>query len=136
MADSDLLLKPNPDLLPTSVAKVQKNVKWFHGANWVPIFCANCGKSGGYVPEDTKNHAFYLCGDAVGEGCYAKFGAVAGTYAVPDEVFFERVKQESIEKYGHELTATEQLQALADPESTLSKLARERYNLPEYNKVS
>ena len=57
--------------------------------NWVPIFCANCGKSGGFVPEDHSQFAFWLC-----DNCVDKFGPIAATMQVPDEVFWEKVKQD------------------------------------------
>jgi hypothetical protein len=56
------------------------------GGNWVPIFCANCGAPGGVVPEENMTFAFYLC-----NACYEQYGAIAGTMAVPDEVFFAQI---------------------------------------------
>jgi len=88
--------------------------------NWVPIFCANCGASGGFVPEENCTFAFYLCNN-----CAEKWSPLAGTMAVPDEVFWEKVRQAQIEKYGRELSQQEIAAALDDEESVLSKLAKE-----------
>jgi hypothetical protein len=86
----------------------------------VPIFCANCGKPGGYVPSENCTFAFYLCNP-----CAEKWSPLAGTLAVPDEVFWQKVKDAQIEKYGRELTAAEIQAALADQESVLAKLAKD-----------
>lgn len=51
--------------------------------NWVPIFCASCGKPSGAVPEENMTFAFYLCNP-----CHETYGAIAATMAVPDEVFW------------------------------------------------
>lgn len=62
---------------------------------WVPIYCANCGADGGMVPEDTTTFAFYLCND-----CVMVHGVIEGTVMTPDEVFWQRVHNEQMEKYG------------------------------------
>jgi hypothetical protein len=56
---------------------------------WVPIFCANCGKPGGAVPEENVTFAFYLC-----NYCVETYGAIANTLMVPDEIWWEQVRQE------------------------------------------
>jgi hypothetical protein len=89
--------------------------------NWVPIFCANCGAPGGWVPEDTTTFAFYLCNP-----CAEKWSPLAGTMAVPDEVFWQKVRDAEMEQYGRVLSTPEVIEALNDPESVLSKLAKER----------
>ena len=88
--------------------------------NWVPIFCANCGAAGGYVPEENCTFAFYLC-----NACAEKWSPLAGTMAVPDEVFWQKVKEAQIEKYGRELTAPEVEAALKDGDSILARLAKD-----------
>ena len=64
--------------------------------------------------------AMYLC-----NGCAEKWGPIAGTMMVPDEVFFERVKQAQLEEHGHLLDEEELVKVLSDPTSALSKLVRE-----------
>jgi hypothetical protein len=114
------------DLLPDSRLKDNKGALRLPFANrmpmnWVPIFCANCGAPGGWVPEDTTTFAFYLCNP-----CAEKWSPLAGTMAVPDEVFWQKVRDAEMEQYGRVLSTPEVIEALNDPESVLSKLAKER----------
>jgi len=88
--------------------------------NWVPIFCANCGAPGGWVPEETTTFAFYLC-----NSCAEKWSPLAGTMCMPDEVFWQKVKDAQIERYGRELTAPEIREALKDGDSILARLAKD-----------
>lgn len=78
------------------------------GLLWVPIFCANCGCDGGLVPEENMNFAFYLC-----PPCFEKHGTIAGTYAVPEEIFWDTVNAEQMEKYGR-LLPPHELQEVVD----------------------
>lgn len=110
-----------PDLLPTSVPKVTRQVTFRLGVPWIPIYCANCGADGGQIPEDTRDFAFYLC-----QPCADRYGEIAGTMMVPDEVFWAKVKDAQLEKYGRELLAHEVVAELADPDSMMTKLASER----------
>jgi hypothetical protein len=112
---------PARDVLPNSVPRETKGRKTIGGWIWIPIFCANCGRDGGMIPEDQKDFAFYLC-----EPCAVTWGQVAGTMLVPDEVFWERVKQAQLEHDGRELAASEVGEALKDDEHYLSKLAKDR----------
>jgi hypothetical protein len=117
--DDDLVLK-DADILPDSRAKTVKNRISIKGTTYIPIFCANCGADGGGVPEENMTFVMYLC-----NSCCEKWGHIAGTYAEPDAVFFAKVKQAQIEKYGRVLEPEEMVKALDDVNSTLSKLARE-----------
>lgn len=81
------------NLLPDSRPKVQRNIIKLNGANWCPIFCANCGKDGGLVPEENMTFAFYLC-----ESCAEKWSPLVDTYMVPDEVFWQKVREEKNER--------------------------------------
>jgi hypothetical protein len=45
---------------------------------------------------------------------------------ISDEVFWQRVKQAQLEKYGREMTGEEVAEALKDEHHMLSKLARDR----------
>lgn len=111
------------DILPASTAKTvltPKGSKLIAGQWWQPLYCANCGKHCGRVPEDS-GHAFYLC-----DPCFRVHGTVAGTMVVPDEVFWATVREAQLEKYGRELTTAEMAAQLTDPDSFLSKLARDR----------
>ena len=90
------------------------------GTNYTPIFCANCGKPGGGVSDEHITFAFWLC-----DYCFEAWGPIAGTYAVPDEVFWEKIKFAQMEKYGRILTAEEIAVEASKPESIISKLIRE-----------
>ena len=108
------------DILPDSRTQTVKGRVSVKGTMFVPIYCANCGADGGGVPEEHMTFAFYLC-----NSCYEKWGHVAGTYAEPDAVFFEKVRQAQLEECGRELNADELKTVLADPSHPISKLARE-----------
>lgn len=82
------------DVLPDSRANVARGVISTAGGAWVPVFCANCGGDGGMVPEDST-FAFYLC-----DPCASKWGPIAGTLMVPDEVFWQRVAEAELEDDG------------------------------------
>ncbi len=110
-----------PNVLPNSLLKTPKNAQLHRGMNWQQIFCANCGEGGGSVPADHCDFAFYLC-----EPCAARLGPIVGTYAEPDVLFWQRVNEAQMEKFGRILTADEQVEALKDGNHLLAKLARER----------
>lgn len=109
------------DVLPDSRARTTRGIVFRNGEPWIPIFCANCGADGGHVPEASKTFAFYIC-----VPCGEKWAPLAGTMLVPDEVFWAKVKEEQIERYGRELTGDEVAEALKDPQHVLSKLAKDR----------
>lgn len=121
------------DILPGSAARVSKNLKFSNGMFWVPIFCANCGADGGMVPEETKDVAFYLC-DSNQNDCAARYGPIAGTMPIPDEVFWAAVRAECLAQKGRDFTAEEVILAINDETNPLAKLARERYSRAEYNR--
>lgn len=108
------------EFLPESRARETRGVvrSAEHG-NLIPIFCANCGKEWGLVPEHYVTFAFALC-----DPCSETHGDVAHTYKEPDAVFWERVRNAEHEK---KVALTPALLAieLADFGSTFSKLARE-----------
>lgn len=90
------------------------------GVCYVPIFCANCHVSGPHVPEENCTFAFWLC-----HNC-EHLGTVAGTMAVPDDVFFQKVADEQLETFGRYLSPTEMTEALKDDRSTLTRLTKDR----------
>ena len=108
-------------ILPNSIPKNTKGRMFRNGQPWIPIYCANCGADGGFVPEEAATFAFYLC-DVDAE----KWSPLAGLMAIPDEVFWEKVKQTQIETFGRELTGDEIVEALKDEHHVLTKLARDR----------
>ena len=93
---------------------------------WVPIYCANCGADGGWIPEAAKDEdCFYLC---IANGCFDKWTPIQGTFVVSDEVYWQHCKNVMLEEYGRELTGNEVIEALKDPTHILSKLAKDRPN--------
>ena len=112
------------DVLPNSVPKETKNIVFRAGVPWIPIFCANCGCDGGWVPEAAKDFAFYLC-----VPCAETWAPLAGTMLVPDEVFWQKLHGAQFEKHGRLLTDLELVEQLKDGDSMISKLARERHDV-------
>lgn len=109
-------------LLPDCRARVVRDRVQRAGRWHVPVFCANCHRDDGQmVPEDSCDFAFYLC-----EPCAEKHGALADVEMIPDEVWFARVRDAQLEKHGRELTPAELVVQLDNPDSSLSKLARDR----------
>jgi len=108
------------EILPDSRARDASRILMGHGGVWVPVFCANCGADGGMVPEDNMTFAFYLC-----RPCAETHGAIAGMMMMPDEVFFERLKQEQLEAHGRFLTEQELIAIVEADASPLAKLIKE-----------
>jgi hypothetical protein len=108
------------NVLPDSRARITRGVVGVRGTNYIPIYCANCGTPGGGVSAENCTFAFWLC-----DPCFEKWGHIAGTYAVPDEVFWEKVKNAQLETYGHILDLNEIAKEAANPESIIAKLIRE-----------
>jgi hypothetical protein len=90
--------------------------------NWVPVFCGNCGKPHGYVPEENCNFAFWLC-----TSCSEKWGDMAGAVAImPDHIFWAKVREEQLERHGRILSPQELQVAAESPCTALGKLLREK----------
>jgi len=109
------------ELLPDSrlaPATAPKGAVHSAALGWmVPVFCANCGKSGGLVPQENMTFAFYLC-----QLCADAHGEIAGTMAVPDEVFWEEVKQEQLDAHGRLLSGEELVRVVEANSSPLATL--------------
>ena len=116
-----------PDVLPDSRTKVQNKSVFFRGIYWTPIFCANCGADGGLVPSENCNFAFYLC-----TPCSEKWQALLGTHCEPDTIFWQKVKDEQMERYGRELSPPEMEEVLKDENNPLTKLCKDRF---DFNKL-
>lgn len=86
------------------------------GVYWVPVFCAACHKPGGYVPEGVT-FAFYLHDE-----CAEKYGQLAGHMMMPDEAFYEKVRQEQLESHGRYLNHNELLQVSVENNTPLATL--------------
>ena len=111
------------DVLPSSLITTpftRANARLVNGTYEIPVYCANCGKLGLWVPETALEQVggefvFYLC-----PKCDA-WAPIAGLMKVPDEVFAENCR-EDLEGKSPEQVAIE----LEDVNSTLSLLKRER----------
>jgi hypothetical protein len=107
------------DLLPDSRAKNTKGRIFASSGVWVPVFCANCGVDGGSCPEENMTFICWICAK-----CAETYGKIAGTMWMPDQVFFEKVKQEQMASYGRYLEEQELaaiVEADASPLATLIK---------------
>ena len=104
---------------PTGVIRIEFG-EWGR-INMQPIFCANCGKLGAYIPEENMTFAFWLCNGP----CSDQWATLAGTYTSSDEVFFEKVAQEMLETYGHYLTEKEVIAAEAEKSGAFRALLNE-----------
>lgn len=113
------------DILPDSRLQDQKGGKRIEFGPWgrinmEPVFCANCGKLGAYVPEENCTFACWLC-----DPCAETMGPITGALMMPDEVFWERVKAEQMEKYGRLLTKEEMEIVCDQPSGAMAKLLKE-----------
>lgn len=114
------------EVLPRSVARETRGVVFDRaGMAWIPLFCANCGKSGGMVPEPSKEFCFYLCDSPCGE----KWAPLLGLMVVPQEKFWEIARQEQLERLGRLMTDQELLAAAADPNHWIHPLLRHESEL-------
>lgn len=73
------------------------------------------------VPQENTTFAFWQCDE-----CHKKYPQLEGTVAIPDEIFWQLVREEQRERYGRELSAEETIASLSDPNSLESLLARSR----------
>lgn len=87
---------------------------------WMPVYCANCGADGGQVPEENMTFIFYLCNN-----CATTHGYIAGTMMMPDEVFFQKLAEEQLERYGRYLEEHEWNLISEDTSHPLMKLIQE-----------
>ena len=126
------LLVEKPDTLPdsrtiaTRAGMTPKNSVWMNGGFWQHVYCASCGVQGGLVPEENMTYAFWLCNDVPGQhGCFRKYGYLTALMVMPDEIFWEEVKAEQIEKYGRLLSNEEVTEVVARDSSPLATLIKE-----------
>ena len=109
-------------VLPDSRSRDSKGVIRGPMRKWLPIFSASCGADGGMVPEENMTFVFWLC-----RSCAETYGKIANMMMMPDEAFWERVKQEQLETHKRLLTEQELLtvvEADASPLATLLKQGR------------
>lgn len=107
------------EILPDSRARTVKGSIKGPWGYWLPIFCANCGAEGGYVPEENMTFAFYLC-----RNC-EHLGSTANMMAEPDVAFWNRVNKEQMDKYNRLLSQKELQKVVEDSSTPLSTLLAE-----------
>jgi transposase-like protein len=103
-----------------STVHTPRQAVWRGNMYWVPIYCPSCGAEGGEVPQESMTFAFWLC-----DPCFKKYGELTNLQYVPDEVFFEKVKAESLERYGRVLSLEELDQIVAADASPLATLIKQ-----------
>jgi hypothetical protein len=112
------------ELLPDSRARTivtPRGMVQGPGGMWVPVYCANCGADGGLCPEVNMTFMFYLCNK-----CVFTHGRIAATMMVPDEVFWQKVKDEQMATYNRYLSIEELMQVVEADASPLATLLTSR----------
>jgi hypothetical protein len=108
------------DVLPDSRTRARGGIVQVRGQNYVPVYCINCGKPAGMVPEKLITNVTALCDD----GCSGKYGALADQMVDPDAIFREHLG-EALGPLGHVVTPEELDRMLQEPSPALRALARD-----------
>lgn len=111
------------DILPESRPRDRKGAVQTKDGWLIPIYCANCSKKWGMVPEKNITFAFALC-----DPCSETHGHPAHFYAEPDAVFWRRVAEEAQDMRLLSLSQQELQKHFEDQSSAIGKLLREHYN--------
>lgn len=93
------------------------------GGMWSYIFCANCGKRAGRVLEQTRQEdgfAFYLCST-----CFETYGELTNMMVMPDEIWWARIQEEQLEKYGRLLNPEDLIAVVEADSSPLATLIKQ-----------
>lgn len=107
------------DILPECRARDTKGMIFTAVGVYVPFFCGNCGKECGSCPEENMNFMFYLC-----PKCEETHGQLTVGMRLPDEDFWELLKQEQMNGYGHYLTQEELAKVVEEDASPLATLLK------------
>lgn len=115
-----------PEILPDSRLKHNGTPKgriFTPMGTLVPVYCVNCGKDGGLCYEENTTYLFYLC-----DPCFERWKPVleANFYVMPDEIFWQKMKDEQMEKYGRLLSKEELAKVVAEDASPLATLINGR----------
>ena len=108
-------------ILPDCRSRQGHSINRGAAGTWVPVYCANCGCDGGMVPAEGMTFLFYLC-----NSCAETYGQIAGTMVMPDEVFYDKLAQEQLQRYGRYLTMEEWNQIAEDYSHPMWTLLREQ----------
>jgi hypothetical protein len=83
---------PTVEALPDSRLSELKGLVFDKEFGWLrPIFCASCGKPGGYVPVD-MTFAFYMCTSP----CWETFGLKTEFMGIPDAIVRKAIEQDKL----------------------------------------
>jgi hypothetical protein len=107
------------NVLPECRAREHKGLIFTPAGAYVPFFCANCGKHCGACPEENMTFMFYLC-----PKCEQTYGQAAGAMRLPDEDFWELLKQEQMAHFGYYPNQQELAKVLEEDSSPLAKLLK------------
>lgn len=108
------------DVLPESRARQTKGRVFTAIGCYIPVFCANCGIEGGLVPEEGMTFAFWLC-----RKCEGTYGVITSMMRLPDEVFWEKLKQEQLAHFGYYPSQEELAKVLEEDASPLATLLKQ-----------
>lgn len=105
------------EVLPDSRTKEAKDLVWgmFGAMQW--IYCVYCGTKGGLVPVENITTVSWIC-----NACFPIHGQDTLLMVTSDEVFYEKVKQEQLEKFGRFLTEPELVSVVEADASPLATL--------------
>lgn len=114
------------DVLPDSRARSRKGAIYVDGLWYVPVYCINCGKRYGLVPEKHVTHVVALCDTG---GCVEKYGAQASHQWVDPDAHLRANLAEATAaiagKLGRPVTAQELVRMASEPPAGLAAAARD-----------
>lgn len=111
-------------VIPDSRCKKVTRTRFIGGVAHEPVFCFECGKLGAWVPQENMDFAAYVCPTCAEK---PEVQRVFGSCMMPDEMFWNKVRDAQLEKYGRWLTPQEMAQELANDGTSneMKKLKRE-----------
>lgn len=110
------------DILPLCTTRETRGAIHIAGlGSAIPTYCMNCGRHYGYR-NDAPPGAGYV--GVICEPCAEKWSPLVGVSLVPDQVHAQRANEAMLNDYGRVLSAVEQMIALDDVDSVLSRFAR------------
>ncbi len=118
-ADKQIITLPKGEVLPDSRMQETKGRVFTAYGEYIPFFCANCGEHKGWVPADST-FMFYLC-----RKCEETNGKLTVGMRLPDEDYWELLKQEQLATYGHYLTQEELAKVVEEDASPLAALLKQ-----------
>jgi len=111
------------DVLPLCTTRETRGRRYHAtlGCATIPTYCMNCGIEYGFR-NDAPPAAGYV--GVLCDPCGDKWMPLANVSLVPDQVHAQRANEAMLEAFGRVLTEAEQVIALDDVNSILSRFAR------------